>query len=72
MCRGLRKYLRMGRLPQEVMSNWKENAYFAGGLLSASLSLLFSLVSLLLLKLANEVRTMLLNQTHLDGAMVAF
>ena len=51
--------------PQE-----EDYTYFAGSLLLANLALLVSLVPLLLLKLADELRAVLLNQAHLDGTMV--
>lgn len=46
--------------------------HLAGSLLPACLCLLLSLASLLLLKLANETRTVLLNQAHLDSPVVGF
>lgn len=48
----------------------RRGAYFAGSFLLADLALLISLVPLMLFKLADELRAMLLNQTHLDGTMV--
>ena len=53
-----------------IWAQERKRAYFAGSLLLADLALPVSLAPLLLLKLADEVRAMLLNQTHLDGAMV--
>ena len=54
-----------------IWSQEGKRSYFAGSLLLADLALLISLVPLLLFKPADELRAMLLNQTHLDGPMVS-
>lgn len=57
---------------REQVTYLQTETHLAGSLLPASLCLLLNLASLLLLKLANETRTVLLNQAHLDSPVMGF